>query len=223
MLTMPRWTMLTAMVAGVIFMLQVMPAGSEITYPEPACYARLKFSNHYRRVFGTIAAECPGSIHSAPFGNWGAISNYGLKRNGNQFAGWKRNGSARHWNSCTTHFLPDGTMDNYNDPPENPTRQKADPEIARIYAATQWAMGDPSWTCQQAVGSVITIRGLFMQLYELDPGCCDTKVATLSYPNVNVPMRCRNAWSCSGTSGWYAPNSGAHDVSAKIRVAISAG
>lgn len=224
MLTTCRWTMMTAAAVSATSMLPVMQlAGSEITYPEPACYANVRLSNHYRRVFGTITAECPESIHSAPFGNWGVTSNYGYRRDSNQFAGWKRDGSTRHWNSCTTWFRPDGTTRYYNDPSVNPTRQKAHPDVAHVYAATRWAMGDPAWTCRQAAGGVITLRGLFMQLYELDPGCCDREVATLEYPDVNVPMRCRNAWSCSGTSGWHAPNSGARDVSAKIRVAISAG
>ena len=161
-----RWTALVALVA--------IPAAvpptvvSQITYPEPACYAHLTFSNHYRRVFGTIAAECPGSIHSAPFGNWGVASNYGRRYDGNQFAGWKKDGNTRHWNSCTTHFRPDGTMENYNDPPENPTRQKAKPDVAHVYAATQWPMGDSSWTCQQAAGNVIRTYLEIGSLFEFE-------------------------------------------------------
>lgn len=53
MLAIPRRTMPTAAVASVVSMLQVMQiAGSEITYPEPACYARLKFYNNQCPLVG---------------------------------------------------------------------------------------------------------------------------------------------------------------------------
>ena len=69
-----------------------------------------------RRVAGPIHAECPISIHSVPFGNWGVTSNFGQKQDGNQFQGWchetrvcDNNGNCStecrdgwyEWNSCT--------------------------------------------------------------------------------------------------------------------------
>ncbi|MGH9631034.1 MAG: hypothetical protein ACRD7E_22220 [Bryobacteraceae bacterium] len=47
--------------------------------------------NRSRVVMGPVHVECPGNIHTAPFGNWGASSSFGSKRNGNQFDGWCRN------------------------------------------------------------------------------------------------------------------------------------
>src|SRR5687768_5186114 len=44
--------------------------------------------NRNRRVVGPVHAECPVSIHSVPFGNWGVTSNFGQKQDGTQFQGW---------------------------------------------------------------------------------------------------------------------------------------
>ncbi|MFN9300414.1 MAG: hypothetical protein ACK6DZ_22270, partial [Acidobacteriota bacterium] len=42
--------------------------------------------NSWRKVMGPVNLECGGfTIHSAPFGNWGANSNFGLRNDGTQF------------------------------------------------------------------------------------------------------------------------------------------
>ncbi|MEJ7608587.1 MAG: hypothetical protein WKF37_20530 [Bryobacteraceae bacterium] len=72
--------------------------------------------NRSRQVTGQIHAECPITIHTVPFGNWGVTSNFGQKQNGHQFQDWchdtpicDNNGNCRtecvdgwyEWNSCT--------------------------------------------------------------------------------------------------------------------------
>jgi len=60
-----------------------------------------------------INAECPGSIHTYPFGNWGVSSNVGERREGMQFPGWGppwvQDGG--HWNSCTSNNPPGALYD----------------------------------------------------------------------------------------------------------------
>ena len=77
------------------------------------CALGVHFYNKDRMIRrgGIITAECQGSIHTAPFGNWGVRSNHGSITNKNQFRGWNRHGSQRHWNSCThrTAFAPPST------------------------------------------------------------------------------------------------------------------
>lgn len=224
MLTTCRRTMMTAAAVSATSMLPVMHlAGSEITYPEPACYALLKFYNDQRRVFGQVNAECPVGFpigHSAPFGNWGVVSNYGHASNGTQFAGWKGVWYKKQWNSCTVgHYRPPDCR-YYN--ASGCRTQAAYPDNERIYSATRWAMGLSDWTCRRAAGHVITISGLFMRLHELDWPDDSELVTVLRYPDVNVRMECRTSSSCSGRSNWYSPRARDSAVSANIRVVIDA-
>ena len=85
--------------------------------PFSACIHLCDEPNKDRFVHPTssnpIQTECPGGVHSAPFGNWGVKSTYGGKEDGHQFDGWCKNhtvGSTTYctdpwyeWNSCT-HF-----------------------------------------------------------------------------------------------------------------------
>src|SRR5215203_1389208 len=72
--------------------------------------------NRNRQVIGPVHTECPPSLHSFPFGNWGGTSNFGQKQDGTQFQGWchdtricDNQGNCRtecrdgwyEWNSCT--------------------------------------------------------------------------------------------------------------------------
>jgi len=78
----------------------------------PACLVDFSLQNQNRMVFGAVNTECPPTIHSIPFGNWGVDSLYGRREDGGQFQGWCQNnhdpqcppvGDARmEWNSCTT-------------------------------------------------------------------------------------------------------------------------
>lgn len=45
--------------------------------------------------------ECPDAGHSAPWCNWGVVSNVGDKEDDYQFMGWKWEGGWCQWNTCT--------------------------------------------------------------------------------------------------------------------------
>ena len=89
---------------------------SALQVPAQVCRVSLAGLNQNRRVMGPIHVECPPSLHSVPFGNWGVTSNFGQKGNSRQFEGWchdtracDNNGACRtlctdgwyEWNSCT--------------------------------------------------------------------------------------------------------------------------
>ena len=204
-----------------------------------SCRVILDFLNQKRRVTGAIDAECPGvTLHSAPFGNWGVNSNYGWLRDENEFAGWERDSDGtRHWNSCTIqkwrYKFPTGgphpypyTYSHpyyYNDPIPARTRQKADPDDARTYAATIWQMGhpfEPDMSCQDVLPPLFVFSGLFMDLHELDLGDDDEHTETLGYPDVHVPITCQSAWNCTGESAWTSQNSSHDRATADIRVTL---
>ncbi len=208
---------------------------------QPSCYAVVDFYNRNRRVTGDINAECLGSIHSAPFGNWGVRSNWGVALDGVQFAGWKGSGKPQ-WNSCTTDqenfptgvqgywdsngpLWPGGSQLSYfyNDPFPARTKQKANPDNTRLYASAIWGLADPfdpNASCADLHPGVYSFDP-FMKPYELDWPDDDELVATLRYDRVNLPITCSGS-QCSGQhQGWLGPASGDQDVTAEIRITIT--
>jgi hypothetical protein len=186
--------------------------------------------NRARTVMGPVHSECPGSIHSAPFGNWGASSNFGSKRNGNQFDGWCRNrlvcdnsGKCKteckdgwyEWNSCTdvAQFkAPNCTL--YNS--ANCTRQvsaTAENVLGTYYGEVPASCpydtnGDgycDAGGCTDFPG--IYLGSAYMSLYELDPICCDDLVQSVYFPATWIPLSC-TPWGCPAVgSQWVNPNS----------------
>jgi hypothetical protein len=185
--------------------------------------------NRARTVMGPVHAECPGSIHSAPFGNWGASSPWGAKRNGSQFDGWCRNrqvcdnqGKCKtectdgwyEWNSCTddAQFKPPNcTL--YNS--ANCTQQQSatDVNVLGTYYG-QVAVSCPYDTngdgycdaggCKDNQG--VYLQSTYMSLYELDPVCCDDLVQTVYFPATWVPLAC-TPWNCPAAgSQWVNPS-----------------
>ena len=87
---------------------------TDVKYSQPS-YRMQRDQGCAMRVHGKfelrfgISAECPKpypipTIHTPPFGNWGAWSRFGGRRDTSQFAGWKWKESKWQWNSCTTHI-----------------------------------------------------------------------------------------------------------------------
>jgi hypothetical protein len=72
--------------------------------PEVYCQIMMRSYNQHRQITGSVSVECPGGVHSAPWGNWGVVSYHGTKYDGFQFAGWHSLDGWLQWNSCTTHF-----------------------------------------------------------------------------------------------------------------------
>lgn len=182
--------------------------------------------NQNRRVTGEIAAECPNQpIHSAPFGNWGATSNFGPKRNGRQFDGWchdtricENGGACRNvcrdgwyeWNTCTTHPLfraPNCTF--YNS--EECTAQVSVTGVNVLGTQTV----DIPVSCPASSdgrtfdrGGCASVREYtrtdnFMSLYELDPVTGDELIQSLYFPALTVETGC-NAWGCPAAGSPWA-------------------
>lgn len=186
--------------------------------------------NRNRRVTGPVSAECPGQpLHSAPFGNWGATSNYGPKLNGHQFDGWchesrvcDNNGSCStqcrdgwyEWNSCTSHAqfrAPNCTLYNDKDCTEQKTTEgvnvlgtvSVDVQVGCPVDLNNDGTADEGGCTD--VG-VFRHTANFMSLYELDPFTGDELVQTLYFPGTPVPAGCL-ALSCPAAgSEWVAPN-----------------
>lgn len=163
-----------------------------------------------------IAVECPGfTLHTAPWGNWGASSNVGTKQDGDQFQGWKC-GDKCQWNSCTSSYPPPSCT-YYND--VSCTKQKTTKGTNDHggFAVRQYVVGCPRFYrdgtviggCQQVpAGTAATLSQNFMTLYELDWPDADDLVQSMYFPNLTAALGSCDPWSCTaGTSAWAAPTS----------------
>ncbi len=185
--------------------------------------------NGSRSVMGPVHSECPGSIHSAPFGNWGASSPFGSKRNGHQFDGWcfKRwvqdnygnwkfecTDGWYEWNSCTDvpqYQPPNCSLYNSASCTEQKTATSVN-VLGTYYGevpATCPSDNDGDGYCDS--GGCRDFQGIwlgssYMTLYELDPICCDDLVQTVYFPATWIPLTC-TPWYCPGAgSQWVNPN-----------------
>jgi uncharacterized protein (TIGR03437 family) len=178
---------------------------------------------------GPVHAECPVSIHSPPFGNWGVTSNFGSKQDGHQFQGWCHDTNIcdndrncridcrdgwYEWNSCTDvrQFQPPNcTL--YN--AENCTQQATTTGI-NVHGTRTVDVGVrcPTDTSgdgisdQGGCADVATFSNgaNFMSLYELDPATGDDLIQTLYFPEIALPLAC-DIWGCAATgSGWMMPS-----------------
>ncbi len=140
--------------------LGTMVALAALTLPAVAeaanhCSVSLRLYNHNRFAYDTDE-ECPGGIHSVPFGNWGVSSNVGSKTNGHQFEGWHPHCSATslvQWNSCAVEYVrPDLDCQRLNFP--HPTVSYPSPPgypFADIYPHNDCATGSFPCRCVDQV------------------------------------------------------------------------
>ena len=169
--------------------------------------------NRNRRVVGPVHAECPITIHSVPFGNWGVTSNFGQKQDGTQFQGWchdtpicDNQGNCRtecrdgwyEWNSCTDidqFRAPNCTL--YND--KNCTAQVSatgqNIHGTRIVDLTVRCPSSSTPGGSATEGGCADIRMFdnganFLSLYENDPGSTDDLIQTVYFPLTPVPLTC---------------------------------
>ncbi len=224
-----------------------------LPYAAPAQVCRLSVAgvNQARRVIGPVHAECPPSIHTPPFGNWGVASNFGQVIDGHQFDGWCRGtrvcdnfGSCRtncsdgwyEWNSCTdtTQFqAPNCTLYNAS----NCTQQASTTGVNvhgsknedRPVSCPVDTNGDgviDSGGCRDVI--LYSSGTNYMSLYELDPATGHDLIQTLYVPPVALPLTC-TAWGCSPTgSEWLLPSfynspSSPAKVSAQLAVVVNSG
>jgi len=168
--------------------------------------------NSWRRVMGPVTAECPGSIHSAPFGNWGVTSNFGPKVNGNQFQGWHFSNNERQWNSCTPQFTGCSYM-NWDNCTQQVTVNYGSSIMPTNVLGTvgaQWGVECPrDWNSDGRCDTggctnftSYTTNNNYMSLYELDPGWWDELVQSLYFPSTTVNTTC-DAFGCSPAEGSF--------------------
>lgn len=184
--------------------------------PYATCVVRTEAYNNYRKVLAPnygvhITNECPGSIHTAPWGNWGVSSNVGTKEDGDQFQGWNWD---LEWNSCTRDFPPPNcTYYNYMGCSQQSSAtgnnfygavsQYIPVSCSRFWIGSGWHGG-----CEEVNGYVTTLNQNFMTLYELDPICCDSVVQSPYFPDITTTLTTCNAWGCTAVgSAWFGPTS----------------
>ena len=193
-------TRFAASVAAVVAAVMLFDLTGIVEAQSGRCYLGGHLYNRHRKIGpgAHINAECPGSIHSAPFGNWGVLSIFGGIRNEDQFAGWRPDDGHHQWNSCTTHqkyWAPNPSY--YNKPPMGWTWQQT--RLGEERVNSRWLdRGQRGQSCRARWdGRVYTFGNLRMYLYELD-WTGNSHTATLSYGTVQIRLRCRSTWLCEG-------------------------
>lgn len=168
--------------------------------------------NLWRRVMGPVNEECIGFPHSAPFGNWGATSNFGPKVDGAQFEGWYYSGGKYQWNSCTSSYTGCSYM-NWNNCTEQVTRLYGSSvmpvNVLGTVGYNLWADcprdTDSDGVCDTGgclyAGGWTTTNN-YMTLYELDWPDADDLVQSLYFPNTSVSVSCTVA-GCSPNESAY--------------------
>ena len=203
-------------------------SGSFADLPAQICRLSVAGLNQSRRVIGPISAECPAPFHSAPFGNWGATSSFGPKRDGHQFDGWCHDmrvcdnlGICRtdckdgwyEWNSCTDNSLfqpPNCTLYNAQDCTEQVSSTGTNVLGTQTVDIPVGCPADSDGDGSHDKGGCLEVASYshgsnFMSLYELDPGTADELVQTLYFPETPVTMSC-GVWNCpAAASDWVAP------------------
>jgi hypothetical protein len=191
------------------------------------CRLSIAGANDARRVMGPVHAECPGSIHSAPFGNWGVTSNFGRRRDGHQFDGWCHNtyycdnwGNCKvdcrdgwyEWNSCTDisrYQQPNCSLYNSSDCTEQVTSTGfnvlgtvyLDAPVSCPYDSDEDGFCDVGGCMDM---SSVTQASGFMSLYELD-WSSGQLVQTVYFGAMTVNPPC-DPWGCAGAgSEWVTP------------------
>lgn len=176
-----------------------------------------KYYNSNRHVYGTVNTECSGWPHTPPWGNWGVESNYTFPWDGTQFQGWFWYSPTYQWNSCTT-----GAGGAYSAPNVNYYNHASFSEQwkgqSRLFMTHSFTT--PSGLpCGLFEDTVVTLQNTWMELWELDPICCDQEIADIYYPSINISIDCPP--SCSAQSAWINPSSANPNVaSARVRVTL---
>lgn len=193
------------------------------------CRVTASGMNRNRSVAGPVHSECPPTIHTVPFGNWGVTSNFGQKVDGNQFQGWCHNtpicdnrGNCRtecrdgwyEWNSCTDideFRAPNCTL--YND--KNCTAQVSTTgeniHGTRNIDVPVRCPADTNGDGVSDEGGCSDVKTFsngnnFISLYELDPGTTDDLVQTIYFPQTAVSMTCGPLGCVPARSDWVPPS-----------------
>ena len=216
----------------ILLALLVIP-GALLSQSEEGCEVVVTAQNRERIVTGTVHTECSWP-HSPPWGNWGVISDYGLKIDGYQFPGWYEEDGWYQWNSCTDEY----TEDNHFNPPGS-GRQESD-YPGDIASHGQYRRRYPNHNCPDpdnydpnkdyelgcSYGASESRSTNYMKIYELDSNDFDELVTKLEFPATNVSLSNCNVEGCdSRVSNWMSPTKSTHPdtgVDAEFRISVTA-
>ena len=203
---------------------------------EEGCEVTVTAENRERTITGIVHTEC-GPIHSPPWGNWGVISDYGLKIDGYQFPGWHNADGWEQWNSCTDeyaedhHFNPAGSgrqeSDYADDPASHGSYRRRYPNH-NCPDTSDPDSYDPNEEYEQGCsnGASESRSTNYMKLYELDENEWDDFVTKLEFPATNVSLSNCDVDGCDpGASAWMSPTESSHPstgVDAEFRVRVTA-
>lgn len=202
------------------------------------CRIEYRLVNKNRQIAGhLLSAECPGSIHSAPFGNWGVESNHDVRRNSRQFDGWKLIDNLYQWNSCTSNTtdFPTGCggTEYYNH--SNCTEQFSNTGVPNwgihagvapntLYVECTVSCAPEGNGCLEANNTEIAVADHFMKMYELDSPGTDVLTGHLVFGTQVVRSICLDPMACdSSISSWDAAADSSTGVSAEAAVEIIGG
>lgn len=186
------------------------------------CRVTLYLDNSFDRLVwnNSLDAECPGSIHSAPWGNWGVESPIQGREDGYQFPGWHSSDGKQMWNSCTGHpdyDAPDTSYYNYYSyteqisasPLGNKTHGVGEADVPFVLV------------CSSLNNHVITVEAHDIELWELDPFDSDEFLGRIWYPEQSVTLSCTGSHessTCYDETSWSPPSSTADLIYAATRV-----
>lgn len=199
-------------VVSIVLSLSIVVVGQ--TQPEVwGCIMEVSYVNRARKVttYG-LDQECYrpllGEYHSAPFGNWGVVSPYSGRWDGDQFPGWKQMGGHHQWNACNIDFpAPDSAYynaDSFTTQASTYQHPWGFPDGAAQHA---WRWLDTrEGYCDSYNGLVQTEEGHFMDLWELDPYDDDEFVGTLEFPTLSLEIAGCGETECYIHSDWVDQN-----------------
>lgn len=203
------------------------------------CRIEYRLVNKERYVIGHfLSAECPGEIHSAPFGNWGVESNYDVIRNSRQFDGWNLIDGLLQWNSGTSNTTDfpvgcggPGPYYNHSDCTEQFSNTGVPnwgihagvaPNILKVECTVSCAPEGNG--CIEANNTEITVADHFMKMYELDSPGTHVPTGHLVFGTQIVCSICFDPLGCdSSISMWDAASDNSTGVSAQAAIEITGG
>lgn len=205
-----------------------------LSQSEEGCEVVVTAENRERTITGIVHTEC-SFPHTPPWGNWGVISDYGLKVDGFQFPGWYHSDGWLQWNSCTDEYTE---HQHFN--PRGSGRQESDYGVA---SHGEYRIRYPNNNCPDpsdpdgydpnknyelgcSNGALESRPTNYMKLYELDLNDFDELVTKLEFSATKVTLTNCNLDGCDPKSSkWMKSTESSHPstgVDAEFRVSVTA-
>lgn len=214
------------MTSGILLLLLAFPSAL-LSQSEEGCEVVVTAQNRERVITGIVHTEC-SLPHTPPWGNWGVISDYGLKIDGYQFPRWYLSDGLLQWNSCTDEYTEDHHF--------NPSGSSRQESTYRVASHGEYRRRYPNHNCPDTSdpdsydpnesyelgcsnGALESRATNYMKLYELDSNDFDDLVTTLEFPATRVNLSNCNKAGCSPGASSVTMNfrlSPGQDVSGRV-------